>query len=91
MVRYRIDFSRLARSEKEIFRDKCTREFLDELLRVSPNALSAHQSFTDSLAEGHVLDSLTVEDEPGMNGKQILENHVRVKYPEARLLSWDSF
>ena len=39
----------------------------------------------------HVLDSLTVEDEPDMAGKEILERHVRVKYPEAHLLSWDSF
>jgi hypothetical protein len=38
-----------------------------------------------------VLDSLTVEDEPDMAGKEILERHVRVKYPEAHLLSWDSF
>jgi len=90
-MHYRIDFSRLARSEKEVFNDKASRELLDSLSKDSPRALAVYQSLFNSLPEGHVLDSLTVEDEPDINGKKILERHVKVRYPEAHLLSWDSF
>ena len=91
MVRYRIDFSRLARSEKEVFDDKSVKELLDFLFEKSPNAKDAHLDFESSLPEGHVLDSVVVEDEPGEDGKKILDRHVKTRYPEAHLLSWDSF
>lgn len=91
MARYRIDFSRLARSEEEIVKDKAVKEFLRSLLKTSPNALNAHRNFENSLPEGHILDSIKIEDLPDLNGKQILEKYVLKTYPEANMVSWDSY
>jgi hypothetical protein len=91
VARYRIDFSRLARSEDDVYNSMAARQFLTSLMGSDERSLEAYRSFESSLSEGHVLDSIKVEDQPGLNGNQVLEKHVKGAYPEAKLLSWDSY
>ena len=84
-MRYRIDFSRLSRSFEELALDLQVAEVLQNLCK----AFKIEPQKFDYLPEGHQLDSIIVDDEPNLTGKEILEKHVKNKYPEATLCSWD--
>lgn len=91
MPKYRIDFSRLARTPDEIIKDKLTCDFLSSIL-TSYRAINAHDNFRNSLCDGHILDTFTVElNEYNLYGKDILDKYIKPKYPEAKLISWDSY
>ena len=91
-MNYRIDFSRLARTEDEICMNKRVNDFVDQILEGSTRAVRSHKDFQGSLMDGHILDSIMVEGEKeDLYGVDILEMYVKPNYPEARLLSWDSF
>lgn len=86
---YRIDFSRLARTEDEIAKDMASKKFLGVLL--SGRSKEVHQSFINSLPDGHILDSKTIEDSRDLSGLEVLGEFISPIYPEAKMLSWDRF
>ena len=91
-MNYRIDFSRLARTEDEIYMNKRVNDFVEQILEGSERAVRSHKDFQGSLLDGHILDTITVEEEKkDLYGVDILEKYVKPKYPEAKLLSWDTF
>jgi hypothetical protein len=79
-TKYRVDFSRLARTAEEILLDKSVTDFLSRFVP------AAKLNF---MPDGHVLDSVTIEDEDGMTGPEIMKSHVLPSFPEAKLMSWD--
>jgi len=90
---YRIDFSRLPRTEDEVLdnvdAEKLTNEFIKKVGK--PRAVSMFEKYLKSLPEGHVLDSEFVKDNEGMIGSELFKKHVLSKYPEAFLTGWDSY
>jgi hypothetical protein len=83
---YRIDFYRLARTEEEIIRHKFATEFVDALLfNIDRDDLKSDNLIPD----GYILDSTIIEDKPGLYGKEVFEKHIKPKYKEAILFSWD--
>ena len=84
-MKYRLDFSRLARTAEEVLNDHHARE----LLALVGRKLAVKVEATLKLPEGHILDTLVVEDEAHLTGKEALLKHVLPKYPEAKLSSWD--
>ena len=97
MSKYRIDFSRLARNEEEILKQKQVEEFLSLVIGSmtkdkTQRAMNKHNDFCADLEkDGHILDSLVFESNEVLNGKEILSKFVHHKYPEAKLMSWDFF
>jgi hypothetical protein len=85
---YRVDFSRLARTESEISTAKGVTDFLETVL--SGRARDAVRTFHDNLPDGHILDTIRIGDKPNLSGQDILERHIIPKYPEATLRSWDA-
>ena len=90
MTKYRIDFSRLARSEEEIFNHKVTKDFLYSISKDNQRVLEKHDEFFDNyLPDGHIVDSVRIEDCQDLNGKQVFDKHIKKRYPESKFLSWD--
>jgi hypothetical protein len=83
---YRIDYYRLARTEDEIIRHKLTTEFIDHTI----NKLGRN-NLRNEIPDGYILDSFVINDTPGLSGKEVLEKHIRTKYKEATLSSWDEW
>jgi len=91
-MNYRIDFSRLARTEDEIRINKRVNDFVEQVLEGSERAVRSHKDFQGSLVDGHILDTMTIEGEKeDLYGVDILEMYVKPNYPEAKLLLWDTF
>ena len=88
MIKYRIDFTRYAKSLDEIEVDIATRRALKSVT-TSVWAKKKFKEFEERHMQGRIIDSRWIEDEEGFNGKEILNNHIKPEYPEARLLSWD--
>ena len=90
-MRYRVDFSRLSRDIDEIIRTKQVTEILTEVFGEfgGEKITKQFKDFNNSLPEGHILDTMFVEDNVGLNGLEILERKVRPIYPEAKLFSYD--
>ena len=80
MKKYRVDFSRLARDVSEIQQDYAVVEFL---------SLFAPAAKLDFMPEGHILDSMQVQDDEDLSGTELMRRHVLPTYPEAKLQSWD--
>jgi len=91
-MNYIVDFSRLARTEDEICMNKHVNDLVEKILKGSTKAVRSHKDFQGSLEDGHILDSCIIEgEEKELYGVDILEMYVKPNYPEAKLLSWDSF
>jgi len=90
-MNYQVDFSRLARTEDEICTNKRVNDFVEQILEGSERAVRSHKDFQELLEDGHILDSISIEEKEGLYGSDILEKYIKPKYPEAKLLSWNSF
>ena len=93
-MKYRIDFSRLARTEDEIIKDKIARDFVGVIIKriakaVDPRAIQEWDDFRKSLPDGHILDKTIIETEEDLDGPQVLDKFIKPKYAEAKILSWD--
>jgi len=90
-VRYRIDFSRLCRNLDEVIKHKQITDALITILKEA-GAERATKSFSDfhnSLSEGHILDTMFVNDDVNLSGLEVLKRKIHPIYSEAILLSWD--
>lgn len=93
-MKYRIDFSRLARTEDEVIKDKLARDFIGKLIKriakdVTPIAINEWDDFRKSFPDGHILDNEIIEAEEDLDGPQVLDKFIKPKYAEAKILSWD--
>ena len=86
-MKYRIDFGRLARELEEIEWDISFQEFMYKFFEEDGVA----DKVCNFLPEGFVLDRMVIEDEDGLNGREILDKHIKPIYNEAVLCSWDSW
>ena len=89
-MKYRIDFTRLARDPEEIIREENVTDFLVLLSKEFGNNRSREviENHKNSWPEGHILDSMIVEDDPDLIGPEIMKNKIVPIYPEAKLQSW---
>ena len=75
--RYRVDFSRLARSIYEIAEDTDAVEFCEEVAKLcNDRAHKVLKDFGNSLPDGHILDSIAVYDKSGMLSSELLSKYV---------------
>jgi len=88
-MKYRIDFTRLARTEDEIQKNVIEDQFFNDILSGRPKEV--YSSFMDSMPDGHIFDYKIINEKEGFAGIDILKYHIHPVYPEAKITSWDCY